>query len=208
MFFHAQPRGRLPLPLASVLLWGCTREPEALVCPDADEGELVISEIRGPQSGSDTWGQWVELFNASGGDLDLYGLRVTFVPGDGSEPDVVLVRTEPVEVPLGAYVVLGREDDIRRSPHVDYGYLGDFEGDLPPIGKVELEACGVLVDTVTYRELPQLGTLALDGAIEPTAESNDDTASWCADATEPPPDGPQTEIGVPGTPGEENRPCP
>lgn len=208
MFVHAQLRGFLPLPLASVLVSGCAREPEPLVCPDAEEGELVISEVRGAQSSTDTWGQWVELYNASGSDIDIHGLRVTFVPGDGSEPDVVLVRTEPVEVPLGEYVVLGREDDIRRSPHVDYGYLLDFAGDIPPVGKIEVQACGVVVDSATYRDLPQIGTLALDGEIEPTAEANDDMASWCGDTTEPPLEGPQTEIGVPGTPGEENRPCP
>jgi hypothetical protein len=201
-------RGTLRFAAVLTLLASCTREPEAFVCPSIAEGELVITELRGPQSGSDTWGQWVELFNASGSDIDLYGLRVTLQPGDGSDPDAFVIRTEPVEVPLGAYVVLGREDDRHRSAHVDYGYEVDVVGDLPPSGKVEVEACGELLDTVTYRDLPVLGSLALDGALPPTAGANDDQASWCADATEPPLGGPQTEIGVPGTPGEENRPCP
>jgi hypothetical protein len=203
-----QHLGMLGLAAVMTIVCGCTREPEAFLCPDVEEGELVVSELRGPQSGVDTWGQWIELFNASGADVDLYGLRVTFVPGDGSEADAFLVRTEPVEVPLGAYVVLGRDDDRTRPAHMDYGYELDVASDLPPSGKIEVEACGELLDSMTYRELPVLGTLALDGALEPTAAVNDEPANLCGDATEPSPDGPQTELGVPGTPGEANRPCP
>jgi hypothetical protein len=201
-------RGTLPFAAVLTLASACTREPEAFICPDLDEGELVVTELRGPQSGTDTWGQWVELWNGSGGDLDLYGLRVTFVPGDGSEPDVFLVRTEPVEVPLGEFVVLGRDEEVNRPAHMDYGYAGDVASDLPPSGKIEVEACGVLADVASYQGLPVLGTLAFDGAQEPSADANDDRTSWCVDETEPPLEGPQTEIGVPGTPGEANPPCP
>lgn len=186
----------------------CTRPPEAFICPDVDEGELVVSELRGPQDESDTWGQWLELYNASDSVLDLYGLRVTMAPLDGAEPDVILVRTEPVELQVGGYAVLGRFDDRRRPDHVDYGFELDIEGDILTAAKIEVEACGVVTDELVYRQLPGLGSLALDGAASPTAAANDDEASWCNDADEPTVEEAQTEIGVPGTPGEANPACP
>ena len=45
---------------------------------------------------------------------------------------------------------------------------------------------------------------ALDGAVPPDADLNDDHERWCADERE----GPPTEIGLPGSPGEANPPCP
>jgi hypothetical protein len=186
----------------------CSRPHETFYCPDVDEGELVVSELRGPQEGSDTWGQWIELFNASGSDLDLYGLRVTMSPLNGSASDVILVRTERVELPVGGYAVLGRFDDRGRPDHVDYGFQVDLSGDILTAAKVEVEACGVLTDELVYRDLPATGSLALDGAIEPSADANDDELRWCNDANEPAPGPAQTAIGVPGTPGEANPPCP
>ena len=55
--------------------------------------------------------------------------------------------------------------------------------------------------------IPELGSLAFDGNKTPTVEANDDEQCWCNDDTEPPDDGPMIEFGIPGTPGEENRPC-
>ena len=187
---------------------GCTREQEPFFCPDVGEGELIVTEIRGAQEGPDTWGQWIELHNPTDRDLDLFGLRVEMRPLDGDEPDVVLVRTEGVALEAGGYGVLGRFDDDNRPEHVDYGFTVDLDSSLLSAARIQVKACGVVTDSVVYRNLPSTGSLSWDGALPPDATANDDELAWCPDTTEPSPDGPQTELGVPGTPGEANRPCP
>jgi hypothetical protein len=202
-----EQRVRVATVLGGLVLSGCAREQEPFFCPDVGEGELIITEIRGSQEGPDTWGQWIELHNPTDRDLDLFGLRVSMRPLDGDEPDVILVRAEGIALPAGGYAVLGRFDDDARPEHVDYGFQVDLESSLLPASQVTVTACGVITDRVLYRRLPGLGSLSLDGATAPDAEFNDDETVWCDDATEPSPDGPQTELGVPGTPGEANRPC-
>ena len=52
--------------IAVLGLGSCEREAMPAICPDVQAGELVLTEMRGPQSGADTYGQWFELFNTSG----------------------------------------------------------------------------------------------------------------------------------------------
>jgi hypothetical protein len=191
----------------AILATGCARPEEAFFCPDAGEGELIVTEIRGPQTGDDTWGQWIELHNPTDRDYDLFGLRITMRPLDGDAPDVVLVRTEEVELPAGGYAVLGRFSESNLPAHIDYGFDIDLDGDLLSSAILEVKACGVVTDRVIYRQLPDQGTRAFDGALAPDAEANDDETRWCDDATEPTAEQAQTMFGIPGTPGEANRPC-
>ena len=62
----AGPVRRAVMVLGVALVAACTRAPLEVPCPDLRAGDLVISELRGEQSGTDTRGQWVELYNASG----------------------------------------------------------------------------------------------------------------------------------------------
>ncbi|MCX4245249.1 lamin tail domain-containing protein [Paraliomyxa miuraensis] len=210
---------------------GCAREPAECLA-DLQEGDLVLTEIRGPQDGSR--GEWFELYNATDRTLDLYGLRGTMRPLKGSEVDgdvalTFLVR-DSLEVEAGAYVVLGTLPlDESRRPELDYSINDDFRREPPVIetvtsGVVELppdenadprslfgnailqfHACDRLVDELVYSELPEEGTLSYDGPLD--AEDNDDLQRWCTDAAEAPAGGPQTATGLPGTGGEANRPC-
>lgn len=64
--------------IAICLVAGCTRDPVTAVCPTIAAGDLVVTEIRGPQTPDDSNGPWVELFNASGQSIDLEGVRIRF----------------------------------------------------------------------------------------------------------------------------------
>jgi hypothetical protein len=208
----------------------CARPPEPWLCPETDAGGLVVTEIRGAQSDTDTYGQWIELFNGSGRTLELVGLRVVLIHPNGIDRQAFFVRDGGLELPDGERVVLGHQDPADLPTFVDYGFFVDLHkvteldpdgasedaaaeevwapADLYTAATMEIEACGALVDRVEYDALPTLGTLALDGAlVPPNADANDDPAAWCNDMN-PPPDGPMTEIGTPGTPGEANPPCP
>lgn len=186
----------------------CVRDPLPKVCPAIEAGALVITEIRGPQSGADTYGQWIELYNASDAPIDLVGLSLRGIEIDGAGDFEFLVRDPEVTLEPGAYAVLA---GVGAGDHdfVDYDFSGEEGRSFYPAGILELSSCDVLVDRVLYRALPATGTLALDGAAPPDADANDDSAEpiWCVDQTPAQPGEPMTELGLRGTPGETNRPC-
>lgn len=190
---------------ALLLVSACSRDPLEVPCPQVAAGEIVVTEIRGPQSGDDDYGEWIELYNASGGSLDLQGALITLTTLDGSTQGEILVREPDVSVPGGGYVVLGRSLPGEEPEHVDYGYAQDFDRELYDSAAIDVFDCDELVDRAIYRNVPRTGTLALDGKIDPpTAEANDDESSWCVDDTE---DAMSEESGIRGTPRERNRPC-
>lgn len=179
----------------------------AELCPPALPGDLVVSEIRPEQGG--TFKQWIELYNASGLTLDLEGAIIDVLSIDGGTRLRLIVRRS-LELADGEYVALGEAEDADadRPAYLGYGFGADFEQegtpkDLPTSGAITVTACGEQIDRVQYEGLPDEGTFTL-GTMPPTAEANDDDASWCVDTT-PPED--TTEIGLPGTPGAANTPC-
>jgi hypothetical protein len=176
---------------------GCTRDPRDAVCPSLQPGDLVLTELRGDQVGSDdVLGQWFELHNPTGTSVNLAGLAISFRRLDGSAEAEVVIR-HTLNVGPGDYVVLGKFAESATPVHVDYGYLEDLSGDLYDAAAVEVRACDVLVDRAVYRDLPDEGSLSLDGTAEPDATENDDEAGWCID----------TAGAGAGTPGERNPPC-
>lgn len=184
------------------LACACTREPADTLCPDLEAGDLIVTEVRGPQNPADAVnGEWVELYNASGANLDLRGLRVRFRRKDGSSEIPVLVR-ESVPVAADAYVVLGLFlNDGTRPAHVDYGFASDFTESWLAAAAIDVESCGTRVDRAVYDVLPKLGTFSLTGAMAPDTNANDDLRNWCTN---------EAMIGTtyPGTPKQANPPCP
>lgn len=178
---------------------GCVRDPVPAACPGVAVGDLVITEIRGPQTGNDTLGTWIELYNASGGSLDLQGTKVRFRKKDGSSETDVIVRRS-LTVAGNAYIVLGLfPDDATKPGYVDYGFSGDFHVGFLAAAAVDVEACGVKIDRASYDVLPTMGTYSLGGA--PTADNNDLPTAWCTDST-------MAATTYPGSPQHANTACP
>jgi hypothetical protein len=187
----------------------CEREPLDLVCTEMGVGDLAISELRGNQSGTDTWGQWIELYNPSAAEVSLRGLTLTLRQLDGTGEKSIRIRDDSLVVASGGRVVLGRFSNDDLPAHVDYGYEGDFSSDLYRDGLLQVFSCDQEIDRIVYHDLPSLGTLSFDGALALTAASNDEEADWCVDDTPAEAgDGGTTMVGVPGTPREANRACP
>lgn len=180
-------------------LVGCVRDPADAECPPLGEGDLVITEIGGPQTGMDTLQPWIELYNASGASVDLMGVKVRFRRVTGSdETDTIIRRSLPVAA--GDYVVLGLDDDLARESYIDYGIAGDFHASWPTAAAVDVEVCNLRIDRLQYSSLPRTGTYSL-GAQPPTAAANDLPAMWCTDTT-------ATAGSFPGTPQKANTACP
>ena len=191
--------------IASGFSAGCSHEPLDISCPDVSEGDLVVTEIHGPQSGDvDQYGEWVEIYNATERSIDITGLSVSFTKLDGSSKRAMFVRS-PLSLGPGAYGVFGRQRQGAEPDHVDYGYMADIDSDLFDSAAVEITSCGVFVDLAVYRNLPTKGSLILDGDVSPpTAEANNDEMNWCVDNLE---DENTEQMGVRGTPQEENPVC-
>jgi hypothetical protein len=197
---------RLAFAFALLGCAACERDPREVDCPDADAGDLVITELRGPQSGSaDAYGEWIELYNASGGNIFLRGAIIRLTRLDGSSGGRILVRDPDLSVGPGEYVVLGRANPGQELEHVDYGYADDFNRSLFTSAAIDVLACDRHIDRTIYRNLPTSGTLALDGNIDPpSAAASDDESAWCVDNAA---DAATPVAGFRGTPRERNRPC-
>jgi hypothetical protein len=192
-------RARLFVFLAA-LSSGCARDSFDAQCSDLEVGDLVVTEIGGPQTGMPSLAPWIELYNASGRSVDLSGVMLRFrSPSGGSETDTIVRRS--LVVAAGGYVVLGLSGDVVRPAYIDYG-LVDFYVSWPAVAVVDVEACGARIDRVQYPALPRTGTYSL-GALDaqpPTAQANDIPANWCTDTT---------SAGIfPGTPQRANNACP
>jgi hypothetical protein len=155
---------------------GCIREPLPEICPSADVGELVISELRGNPSMGSELTDYIEIYNATGKTVDLQGLVIRVIATGGSD---IIIR-EPLEVDAGAYVVIASG-----SPSwITYDVGTDAPVQFLPTEQTEiqLDACGEVIDTLNYAPtaLPEGQTLACGNAMAPpTADDNDDVDSGC-----------------------------
>ncbi len=221
--------------LAAIATAGCSRPPQGESCPDAAEGDLVITEIRGAQRGGDNRGQWFEVYNATEEPMELRGLRIEFFDAQGARSLAdrpIVVRAESLIVDADAYVTFGHHDPGSIPAFIDYSFIVDYFSDAAPedddqedlgfgedfvrrprsllkSGRIDISACGVLVDRLRYIDLPSEGSLSLDGDLDPSAQANDNAENLCvnADEEELEPGEPQLFIGLPGTPQVENPPC-
>lgn len=163
-----------------VLAAGCVRDDAEAVCPDLAQGDLVITEIGGPQTGNDLLKPWVEIYNASGSPVDLLGVRVRFRRLDGSGENAIIVRRSVTAAP-GSYTVLGLADDANLESYLDYGFLVDYHAGWLSTAAVDVEACNQLIDRTDYDSLPLVGTRSL--SVPPTESANDLPLNWCTDET-------------------------
>jgi hypothetical protein len=170
---------------ALLALSACERDPLDIPCPDVAPGDLVISELHE---------EWVELHNTTDASVNLGGLVVLLQPLIGSDPDRIIVRNESVTIEAGGYAVLGQFAEA----YVDYVYVVDFEHDLDDNAQIRIEACGVEIDAVLYRGLPNTGSYSLDPDADDNdiADLNDPSSQWCVDTTD--------DVG---SPGERNLEC-
>lgn len=92
----------------------------------SDVGALVINEImQNPRAVSDSDGEWFELFNGTGSNIDINGWTIE----DGDTDRHVIDNGGPLVVPSRGFLVLGKEKDpgLNGGINVDYSYGSDWE---------------------------------------------------------------------------------
>jgi hypothetical protein len=111
-----------------------------------DPGDLVITEImKNPAAVADANGEWFEIYNASGGEINLSGLEIK---DDGTDSHTI---PSDVLVAAGDYALLAINDDSGTNgglPPVDYEYSGFTLDDTED--EIVLMSGAVEVDRVAY----------------------------------------------------------
>lgn len=188
-------------------------------CPGGDDvsgecagilpGELVITEIfadhDAPQgsSGADEGKEWIEIYNASSGTIDLEGLTITHSRPDGASDHVHTISGATIAA--GEYLVMGNVAPEFVEGIFDYGFgaeLGDFfntDG-----GKFVIGCGGDSVDEALYDEVVAGKSIGFDGGATPDYTANDDLVNWCNPPEEAAFEFEQANFG---TPGQANFDC-
>jgi hypothetical protein len=174
-----------------------------LTVDDLVAGDLIITEImKDPSAVSDTNGEWFEVYNNSGAEVELQGLVVS---DEGS--DTFTVNTS-VLVPVDGHAIFVLNGDstlnggIAPGPNVyDYGSFSLGNSD----DEVVLSNSFGVIDVVRYDNGPSFPDPAATTInLNPDyldANDNDIAINWCTAVT---PYG----SGDLGTPGTANDPCP
>ncbi len=166
---------------------------------DLGTGDLVVTEImKNPNAASDTDGEWFEIYNASGGSVNLDGLELWDAGGDTttiSSGDVF---------PAGSYIVLCRDADtsVNGGVPTDIEYSGfSLTNDDDEIG---LGLGSTTFDLVAYDDHSYPDTAGASMALDnryTSAAANDNPSRWCEGSS-------VFGGGDLGTPGSRNGTCP
>ena len=119
--------------------------PAAFVAPS----QVVINEImQNPQFVGDTEGEWVELYNAGDSGVDLDGWTIR----DNGSNSHIIDAENPLVIPAGGYVVLGRNADslINGNVPVSYAYGSDMTFGNGSDQIILEDADGIEQDRVEY----------------------------------------------------------
>ena len=166
-------------------------------------GDLVISELMiDPAAAKDEQGEWIEIYNATAGTVDLAGLWLKDAKGGKHK----VTPAGQLIVEAGKYVVFGASVDstLNGGAPVAYAWTGLA---LPNNGGAATIATGGLdIDLVAYS--PGQGgwpTVKSGSSLQLMVDklgavTNDAGASWCQSAS-------SFGAGDKGTPGAVNEPC-
>ena len=175
-------------------------------------GDIIFTEfMANPSQVLDADGEWIELYNTTGEDIDINGWHLA----ESNKNPHIIWSDEPVIVPAGGYLILTLTCDPAGNGGIEPGYC--YEGGIVDevvnpliilnndVDQVSLSWNAQVIDTLDYDDSAgwsvgngvstQLSAGLLDGV------SNNLGTNWCA-ATEPYGDG---DLGTPGT---ANATCP
>ncbi len=169
-------------------------------------GDLVISEIMmSGNGGNGDVGEWFEIANVSGKDLDLKGLTIA-----GKTSDTAIAVTASIVIKAGGFAVFGPSSDTTKNggytPVMTYSQTG-FPLANSGDDTITLKVGTLVLDTVTYDFAAKWPAVVQGKAIQLSggklnAKDNDAKESWCYATAN------YGTGGKFGTPGAANGACP
>ncbi len=164
--------------LGCLALIACGPPPATDACKGRMVGDLVVTEIMLDPEGTDTGGEWFEIYNTLGTDIDLKGMVIFTRDTDGTGSKTHVVKSGTVKAQ--SYFTLG---DVRAGPlpaWIGYTYadgLGSFGNARGVVGI----KCGATVfDEVTWTRVAKSNrSRMLDPTVPKTSAANDDETKWC-----------------------------
>jgi len=123
--------------------------------PAAAKGDIVINEFMAdPDCEAQDVGEYVELYNTTGSDIDIEGWTIE---DDGSDNHTFNSANGTTIVPAGGYLVCGRDINSEADPDYEYSFILANSGDEIVLKEGAIEICRVdyssSVDGKSY-ELP------------------------------------------------------
>ena len=116
----------------------------------AQPGDVVINEIlQNPAAVADTAGEWFEVYNATSQAIDLNGWTIADAGTDRHR--IQTPNGDPLWLPAGGYLVLGRNADASTNGGVLIAYryagftLGNADDEI-----ILLDGAGTEIDRVAY----------------------------------------------------------
>ena len=131
-------------------------------CDSIAAGDLVITEVMADYDTNDSGNEFVEIYNASGAEIEATGLVITSARADGES-----ARTHEIQsgsIADGEYWVLTNSTEALTS-FEDYSYgtsIGDFRNDAG--GRIELTCGTTSVDVMVFGNANKGRSIQLTGA--------------------------------------------
>lgn len=169
-------------------------------CKTRLPGDLVISEFMNDPAGEDQGKEYIEIFNATGAEIDLKGISLTVGPPDGSKPKEYVFTA--ASLPPGGYFVAGDSRAEPRPPYENQSY-GSALGSLNNTSaKLQIRCGAKVLDELTYTDPPGKNghSNELDGRLTPDSAVNDAATNFCAAKT-------AIDAQSYGSPGAANGQC-
>lgn len=164
-------------------------------------GDLLITEVMAnPDVASDTYAEWIELYNTTTETIDLRGLVFRH---EASDPATVHTIAQSIKVGPGAYVVLGKSADTGANGGVSVAYVYPPDIGFTNVGDylaIERPDQTIIDHMFWDTDAPKGASLTLDPNFY-DASLNDDGSHYCPGKT-------LLMNGDRGTPGKANDTCP
>ena len=175
-----------------------------LCAEDLVAGDIVITELMfNPDHCSDSYCEWVEVYNATSGSVNLQNLTIE---DDGGYNDVI---SDELVVAAGGYAVLAASDGTSWgytdfTPDYYYGSIafGNSSGDHAYLYYTDGATTTDVDTTANYGSsgISAGSSFSLDPSAM-NATDNDDASNWCQASSE------IGSTGDYGTPGADNDSC-
>ncbi|MEZ5979109.1 MAG: lamin tail domain-containing protein [Planctomycetota bacterium] len=172
----------------------------------ANPGDVIVTEImQNPAAVGDTAGEWFEIYNTTGSDIDIEGWTFS----DLGSNSFTVSNGGPLVLPAGGFLVLGINADSGSNGGVavDYQYpsaftLGNGDDEIVIQDVASTEISRVEYDGGPVWPDPNGASMNLDANSFDATSANDGT-KWCPTSAANTLPGGDT-----GTPGAANEVCP